>query len=219
MKQLVDVDYKNELFKIIYFTGMVTDSQKSRDSHVYGRIDTSEYSGRTFGNISSYITSNHDFFLIDDLGSEMSFRLRNFDFPLRMGQNLTVFWVVPEGEKEGTYYAAFNHNTKEWHSISDIGLLRGLYFKLFSKFANRRYNKISKTALLVTVGLTFVLGIVLKIISPEMPAIEYYIILFLFLSLVVFAVLPIIIIKVYINVVNFNKFLQDKASECLGIYS
>lgn len=117
MKNKKGILFEKKNYDITSFTGIVSGTAKIKETHVHGSTNSN-----TSSSISSFTTDHHEFFLTGESGAEKSFHLVDFDFPMREGQKITMFWVIPEGLERGPYFISYNHNTDEQYSIKPVDI-------------------------------------------------------------------------------------------------
>lgn len=113
------VEHKN--YSIEIYSGTVLDFNQQSSTSVSG---SGSYGHVT---IKSDVDRSIRFFLIDEQGKEKDFQIHNWDFPMRIGHDLTVFAAFPKKEgKSGFIIALKNSNINE-RSINNLSI------KQFSK--------------------------------------------------------------------------------------
>lgn len=104
-------------YEIYDRTGVVDQSDTRSETQVEGSVSGGgSYGGYTapvVGSVSSTTTRYQNIFLTDDEGKEHVIELQNFLVPVRAGQRLTIFLLTHGKHDFGSYFKAFNRNTKE----------------------------------------------------------------------------------------------------------
>lgn len=99
-------------------TGMVADTHTRSETHVYGGGGSG--SGYTYQGtgwsasspvvINSSVTRHQELFLVDKGGKEHVFNMVDDLVTCRVGQVVTIMWVIKPGKEKGPLIASYNHN-------------------------------------------------------------------------------------------------------------
>lgn len=111
MTQGPSVEAGGKRYQLNYFTGRVLASQKQKSTLVSSTTGGTQANPVT--HINSTTVDHHEFYLMDESGTERSFKTNDLDFPCRENQTASIVWVIPEGAEEGPFIVAYNHNTKD----------------------------------------------------------------------------------------------------------
>jgi hypothetical protein len=136
-------------FKVEYISGIVVDSQKHTQTHVYsegggGRV------GATGGTIKapqvkSYNTTKHDIFLKLNTDQEVhvSFELDNI--AVRNGHRITLLAVFHFDKDTGCYARLYNHTTEILYNVFTVDQWRSLAY-MFRPEADKAASELKKLA-------------------------------------------------------------------------
>jgi hypothetical protein len=100
---------------LYHFTGKVISTKKDKETVISSRAGGTQANPTT--HVSSTTVDHHEFFLANAEGKEKSFKVTDFDFPLREGQTLSMVWAIPDGSERGPYIHARNHSTDDVHQV------------------------------------------------------------------------------------------------------
>ena len=102
-------------------TGTVSHSETRSETEVQGTVSGgggfssggTGYQAPVSGNVSSTTTRFQTIFLTDDDEKEHTIELKNFLVPCKQDHKLTMFLITAAGKDTGSYFKAYNHNTRE----------------------------------------------------------------------------------------------------------
>ncbi|MDZ7643354.1 MAG: hypothetical protein U5K76_03420 [Woeseiaceae bacterium] len=102
-------------------TGTVEGSDTRAETEVSGQISGgggASYGGTGYnapvsGSVQSKTTRYQNIFLKDDDGVEHTIELVNFLVPCKEGQKLTLYLITPGRKDAGSYFSAYNHNSRQ----------------------------------------------------------------------------------------------------------
>jgi len=103
-------------YEIIDRTGVVDQSDTRSETEVEGSVSGGGYGSYqtpVVGSVSSKTTHYQNIFLTDEDGKEHTIQLQDFLVPCRQGQRLTLFLLSHGNREYGSYFKAFNHNSRE----------------------------------------------------------------------------------------------------------
>lgn len=113
---------QNKTYLLCDFYGEVVDTNRQRETKVYGSggggATYNGYGGTAPISINSVTTVHDEFFLIDEHGNEEDFHLMNWELPLRTGHKVQMIWIVPPNKPSGPNVVMNNKNLKksEWNN-------------------------------------------------------------------------------------------------------
>lgn len=115
-------------FEFAKLTGEVFSNNKFSETHVSssgggGHVDP-QYGGHVAAaQVSSTVTTVHEFWIKDDKGEEHPVNLRGHDIPLALGQKITLISSGLVGAPQHHYVLIYNHNAKKYWALQKaIGL-------------------------------------------------------------------------------------------------
>lgn len=138
-KYLEDFIYRKKVLEFRDQTGEVMGTNKYSETRVSssgGGGTVSGYigphGGSVNGNISapeitSTVTTKHEFWIRTDDGKEVAIKLTDVDIPLRVGQVITMVSVHKKGGKRGFYCLLVNHNAEKHFFITSGREINGLF--------------------------------------------------------------------------------------------
>jgi len=102
-------------------TGKVSHSETRSETEVQGNISGgggytsggSGYQAPVSGNVTSKTTRYQTIFLTDSEGREHTIELQDFLVPCKPDHKLTMLLLTAAGNDKGSYFMAYNHNTRE----------------------------------------------------------------------------------------------------------
>ena len=104
-------------YRIHSRTGTVDSTDLRVETEVTGNVSggggVGGYSAPVSGNVQSKTTRYQNIYLTDDEGSEHNISLVNFEVPCRAGHKLTLLLLTAGNNDSGSYFRAYNHNTRE----------------------------------------------------------------------------------------------------------
>lgn len=108
-------------YEIYDRTGVVTHTETRSETEVEGSISGgggyssggTGYQAPVSGSIASKTTRFQNIFLSDGEGKEHTIELQNFLIPCKPDHKLTMFLLTSGGKDTGSYFSAYNHNTRE----------------------------------------------------------------------------------------------------------
>lgn len=108
-------------YEIYDRTGIVTHTETRSETEVEGSISGgggysasgTGYQSPVSGRITSKTTRFQNIFLTDDQEKEHTIELQNFLIPCKQDHKLTMFLLTSGGSDTGSYFSAYNHNTRE----------------------------------------------------------------------------------------------------------
>lgn len=111
-------------YEIFERIGEVSHSETRSETEVQGNIGggggyTSQGTGfqsPVSGQISSKTTRFQNIFLTDDEGNEHTIELENFLVPCKTGHRISLFLLTSGGSATGSYFSAYNYNTRQTYN-------------------------------------------------------------------------------------------------------
>lgn len=116
-------------YKIIltHYTGEVLDSQKISSTEVYSRSSRDANGNSYVSSISSDVNTTHEIWLHTSEGEEKSFKVRNRDVPLRVGQKVsivTLHWEKGKNYSHVVVIKLINHSAGTYHQLYSVKELK-----------------------------------------------------------------------------------------------
>jgi hypothetical protein len=104
-------------YRIHSRTGTVDSTDSRVETEVTGNVSggggVGGYNAPVTGSVQSKTTRYQNIYLTDDDGKEHNISLVNFEVPCRQGQKLTMLFLTAGDKESGSYFRAYNHNTRE----------------------------------------------------------------------------------------------------------
>ena len=108
-------------YEIFERAGEVSHSETRSETEVQGNISGGggySSSGTGFqspvsGQVTSKTTRFQNIFLTDRDGNEHTVELKNFLVPCKSGHNISLFLITSGGRDKGSYFSAYNHDTRQ----------------------------------------------------------------------------------------------------------
>lgn len=132
-ENFLDEGFRHMHHELRFFalTGQVLDTQKRSNTHlsashahnsssggyVYGGYGSTNSSSHSSMHISSYNTTEHDFWIKLGDGSEACFGFADSSIQMRTGQWLTLVFVRPAQTPNGLLCAIYNHASKTYQHV------------------------------------------------------------------------------------------------------
>ncbi len=132
-ENFLDEGFRHFDHELYFFalTGQVLDTQKRSNTHlsashahsastggyVYGGYGSMGGSTNSSVHISSYNTTEHEFWIKLSDGSEACFGFSDSNIQMRAGQWLTLIFVRPADTKNGLLCAIYNHASKAYQTV------------------------------------------------------------------------------------------------------
>ncbi len=116
-KQIAEGTALGARYKIHARTGTVDSTDTRSETEVTGNVSggggVGGYSSPVSGRVQSKTTRYQNIFLTDDDGVEHNIELVNFLVPCKEGHKLTMLLLTAGSSDSGSYFRAYNHNTRE----------------------------------------------------------------------------------------------------------
>ena len=182
-KQIAEGSALGASYKIHARTGTVDSSDVRAETEVTGNISGgggysaggTGYNAPVTGSIQSRTTRYQNIYLTDEDGLEHNIELVNFLVPCKQGQKLTMLFLTAGKADRGSYFRAYNHNTREHcnhpkavvsemfpKAIFMIAMAVVALFVLISAFTS---NESVGAALFLSVLLLVIIGVVLAAVG------------------------------------------------------
>ena len=116
-KEIVRGNALGARYQIHARTGIVNATDSRSETEVTGRVSGGGgaygYSAPVSGSVQSKTTRFQNIYLTDEDGVEHNIDLVNFTVPCTQGHKLTMLAVTAGSSDSGSYFRAYNHNTRE----------------------------------------------------------------------------------------------------------
>jgi len=178
--QIIEGSSLGARYQIHARTGVVNSTDSRSETEVSGRISGGGgvygYSAPVSGSVQSKTTRFQNIYLTDEEGVEHNIDLVNFSVPCREGHKLTMLAVTAGKSDSGSYFRAYNHNTREhcnhpkgvisemfpW-KIAALAMVAAALFILSAAFSNDANS--FGAALLVSVIFTAIVAAVVGMLG------------------------------------------------------
>lgn len=129
-KQVTEGNALGARYRIHARTGIVNATDSRSETEVTGRVSGGGgaygYSAPVSGSVQSKTTRYQNIYLTDEDGIEHNIDLVNFTVPCMQGHKLTMLLVTAGSSDSGSYFRAYNHNTRE-HSNHPRGVINEMF--------------------------------------------------------------------------------------------
>lgn len=116
-KQIAEGNAIGARYRIHARTGTVDSTETRSETEVTGNVSggggVGGYSAPVTGRVQSKTTRYQNIFLTDEDGVEHNIDLVDFLIPCKQGQRLTMLLLTAGDGDSGSYFRAYNHNTRE----------------------------------------------------------------------------------------------------------